>query len=454
MQDLTQGSVMRHLVRMTLFLMGSMFFQSLYFLADMYWVGRLGKESVAAVGLAANLMLIVLALTQSLGVGTTAMISHATGEKQRSQANLIFNQSFLLSPIGGGIFFVVAFFLRTPYCGWLAADATTARLAEEYLFWFIPALALQFPLISMGAALRGTGIVKPTVAVLILSVSLNLVLAPLLVFGWVFKLKLGVAGAAIATLVAVSVGSLLLFGYFFVREKYLEFLRADWRPLPDLWRKILAIGLPTGAELGILAIYLLLVYSLIRSFGAAAQGGFAIGARVIQSLNLPAVAVGMANAPIVGQSLGARDWPRVRRAFFAACILATSMMLVVTLLCQSRPEAIIRVFSKQADVIQVGADYLRAISLIFCATGLIFAASSVFQGIGNTRPPFVSSVLRLFIFAVPVLILARGKSLDLSQVWYISAMSIAFQAAANLVFLRREMRACGRRIATQMQVST
>src|SRR5262245_19310065 len=113
---------MKHLLRMTLFLMGSMVFQSLYFLADMYWVGRLGKESVAAVGLAANIMLVVLAATQALGVGTTALISHAAGAQEQSQANRVYNQAFALSLLAGAVFFVLAFLLRTPYCRWLAAD--------------------------------------------------------------------------------------------------------------------------------------------------------------------------------------------------------------------------------------------------------------------------------------------------------------------------------------------
>lgn len=440
MKDLTQGSVMKHLLRMTLFLMGSMFFQSLYFLADMYWVGRLGKESVAAVGLAANLMLMVLAATQSLGIGTTTLISHAAGEKDQQQANLVFNQSFMLSLLSGLVFFVLAFLLRGAYCRWLAADDLTARLGSQYLLWFVPALALQFPLIAMGAALRGSGIVKPTVIILIVSVTLNLVLAPILIFGWRTGKPFGITGAAIASLLALVTGSVMLFAYFVFREKYLSIQMREWRPLPALWRKVLAIGLPSGAELAMLALYLLLVYLLIRPFGVAAQGGFAIGARVNQSLVLPAVAVGMANAPIVGQSVGARDWPRVRQAFKAACLVGVLMMLLVTLVCQLWPQALIWPFSKQAEVLEVGTSYLRAISLTYIATALIFAAASVFQGLGNTKPPFLSSVLRVFGFAVPVVLLSRTSSFRLTTVWYISAASIFLQAGLNLWFLRRELR--------------
>src|SRR5213595_4157323 len=97
MKDMTQGSVTKHLLHMSTFLFVSMLVQTLYLLADLYWVGSLGKEAIAAVGLAGNLTMIVLALTQMLGVGTTALISHAAGQKDQARAELVFNQSFMMS---------------------------------------------------------------------------------------------------------------------------------------------------------------------------------------------------------------------------------------------------------------------------------------------------------------------------------------------------------------------
>src|SRR5258705_6832912 len=101
MQDLTTGSVTRHLLKTTGFMLVTMVFQTLYFLVDLYWVGRLGKEAVAAGGIAGNLMFIVLALSQMLGVGTTTLISHAAGRKERDRALLVLNQSIVLSVLAG-----------------------------------------------------------------------------------------------------------------------------------------------------------------------------------------------------------------------------------------------------------------------------------------------------------------------------------------------------------------
>ena len=429
---------MGNLLRMSAFLMASMLGQALYLLADMYWVGRLGRESVAAVGLAANLMALTLALTQMMGVGTTTLISHAAGAKDQKRARLIFNQSFVMSIAGGGALCLLGFLLRHAYCAALAASGETVRLGTTYLAWFIPALFLQFPLISMGAALRGAGVVKPTVAVLVLTVLVNLVLAPILIFGWGTGHPFGVRGAAMATFFALLLGVAGMFGYFVVKEKYLAFDKSGMRPDFTLWREVFQIGLPAGAELGILGIYLIIVYAAIRHFGAAAQGGFAIGARIMQSLILPAVAVGMANAPIVGQNFSAKRAARIRESFWAACALASAVMLLLTALCQMKAHFLVSLFSKQDDVVTVATGYLQLISLTFLATGLIFACTSVFQGLGNTRPPFLSSVIRLFVFAIPVM-LWPGR-LTLQGIWLISAGSIWVQAIANLWFLRREFR--------------
>src|SRR5690348_14382431 len=115
MQDLTTGPLTRHLLKTTGFMLVTMVFQTLYFLIDLYWVGRLGTEAVAAVGIAGNLSFIVLALTQMLGVGTTTVISHAAGRKDHTQATMLFNQSQVLAMITGAAFLVVGLGVRKSY---------------------------------------------------------------------------------------------------------------------------------------------------------------------------------------------------------------------------------------------------------------------------------------------------------------------------------------------------
>src|SRR5947207_4620379 len=138
MHDLTSGAITRHLLKTTRFMLVTMLFQTLYFLIDLYWVGGLGTAAVAAVGIAGNLTFIVLALTQMLGVGTTAVVSHAVGRKEHEQALLLFNQSQVLAMLTGILFLIVGLSVRTAYSVTMSADANTAKLAGEYLLWFIP----------------------------------------------------------------------------------------------------------------------------------------------------------------------------------------------------------------------------------------------------------------------------------------------------------------------------
>jgi putative MATE family efflux protein len=440
MQDLTQGSVSRHLVKTASFMLVTMVFQTLYFLVDLYWVARLGKEAIAAVGVAGNLQFIVLAVSQMLGVGATTLVSHAAGQRNQARALLIFNQSQILSLAVGGLFLGVAMALRTWYAGALSADAATAAMAADYLLWFIPAMALQFAIVAMAAALRGVGNFKPGMIVQTATVIINLVLAPFLIFGWGTGYAMGVAGAAVATLIAVAVGVVWLSTYFLPRDAFLRFVRRDMHPQYALWRDMLKIGLPAGAEFALMAVYLFIVYRVAAPFGSAAQAGFGIGMRVVQALFMPVIALGFSVAPVAGQNVGARLAARVRAVFRSASLMAGSAMLLAAVLCNIAPAALVGVFSDDPQVVAVGEEYLRITSWNFVASGLIFVSSSMFQALGNTLPALLASFSRLALVAVPTLLLARLPTFQLRWIWFLSVAAIAIQLGIILLLLRRELR--------------
>src|ERR1700738_518591 len=350
MKDLTQGSVTRHLLHMSACLAMSMVVQTLYLLADLYWVGHLGKEAIAAVGVAGNITMIVLALTQMLGVGTTTLISQAAGKKDQPHAELAFNQSFMMSILIALALGVCGFLLMNPYCDSLSANAETAKLAKSYLLWFIPALALQFPLVTLGSALRATGIIKPAVGLQVLSVLLNMVLAPFLIFGWVGLPRLGVTGAALATFISILIADVLMMIYFEKKYHYLRFRFALFRPQIKIWSKMLGIGVPAGAEFVLLFVYIMIVYAIIRDFGPAAQAGFGVGARGMQALFLPVVALSFAVSPVVGQNFGGWHADRVRRSIKSGLLLAAGVMLILAVFTEIFPRTMIHFFSKDAAV--------------------------------------------------------------------------------------------------------
>jgi putative MATE family efflux protein len=440
MQDLTSGSLTRHLLKTTGFMLVTMVFQTLYFLIDLYWVGRLGKEAVAGVAIAGNLTFIVLAISQMLGVGITALISHAVGQKDHDRALLVFNQSQFLSMLVGAIFFVLGMALRVPYVDALGADARTSELAGRYLFWFIPAMALQFGIVAMGAALRGTGNFRPGMIVSTASVILNMLLAPFLIFGWVTHRPLGVAGAAISSLIAVMVAIVWLSAYFFPKDSYLQFNVADWKPQFGLWKRLLAIGLPAGAEFGLMAVYLFIVYGVSRRFGSSAQAGFGIGLRIIQAGFMPVVALGFAVAPVAGQNFGGRKPDRVRQTFRSAVLMAAGVMLGFMLLVMATAHRLVEIFSADPQVIAVGSEYLRILSWTFIMSGIVFVGSSMFQAMGNTMPALIASFTRIVLVAIPALLFTRMAGFELRWIWYLSVAAGTVQLALNLTLLSREFR--------------
>jgi putative MATE family efflux protein len=440
MQDLTTGSVSRHLLKTAGFMLATMIFQTLYFLVDLYWVGSLGTAAVAAVGIAGNVSFLVLALTQMLGVGTTTVVSHAVGRKDHADALMLFNQSQVLAMVTGVVFLVVGLASISPYVAAMSADAETARLAAQYLLWFIPAMALQFALVAMGSALRAVGNFKPGMIVSSVTVLLNMLLAPFLIFGWGTGIALGVAGAAIATLISVIVAMVWFSTYFIGKDKYLHLTFADWRPRFDLWKKMLGIGLPAGLEFAMTAVYMIVVYAITRPFGAAAQAGFGIGMRVVQSGFMPVVALGFSVAPVAGQNFGAKQAQRVKDTFKDAAWMATGVMVLFAIVCHIAPAAMIGFFSKDPAVIDVGTEYLKIVSFTFIASGVIFVNSSMFQAMGNTLPSLVSSGLRIALVVLPAIFLSTMPGFQLRWIWFLSLGAVVVQLAVSLLLLRREFR--------------
>ena len=438
MKDLTRGPVAGHVLQLASFIALTTTFQTLYFLADLYFVGTLGREAIAGVSLAGNLAFLVLALTQALGVGATSLIAQALGRKERERAELVFNQALVLASLTGLAFGLVAFAGRAAYCRWLAADAVTAVQGTSYLAWFVPALALQFPLVALGAALRGMGDMKIPTAIQVATVLLNIARAPTLIFGWVSGRPLGVAGAALASLIAIAAGGVAFVAYFRRDASPFRFRARDWVPRPRLWGDMLRIGLPAGGEFALISVYMVLVYDITRHFGTPAQAGFGIGVRLMQALFLPAVAIAFATAPVAGQNFGARLGERVREAFRAAAGMSVAVMLVFTVLCHVAPAAMVGFFSPDPAVVAFGSEYLRIVSWNFVASGLVLVTSSMFQGMGHTLPALASSALRLLFFAVPAYTLSHRPGFEMRHVWYLSVASVTLQVALNLWLLHRE----------------
>jgi putative MATE family efflux protein len=441
MRDLTQGPIPGHLVAMAAPIAAGMLAQTLYFLIDLYFVAQLGDAALAGVGAAGTAMFVVMALTQTLGVGTMALVAQAVGRKDEADADVVFNQGMSLALLATVATLAGGYALSGWYMETVGADAPTIEAGVTYLAWFMPGLALQYVNIVMMSGLRGTGIVQPTMVVQIVTVLLNAFLAPVLIAGWLTGHPMGVAGAGLASTISVAAGTLMLQVYFQRLEKYIHVRPATWRPRPAVWGRMINIGLPAGGEFGFMFLYMAVIYWVIRDFGAAAQAGFGLGMRLMQSIFLPAMAIAFATGPIAGQNYGAQQYARVRETFSGAAKISTALMLVLMLLTQWRPEWLMAVFTREAGVIEVGSHFLRIASINFVASGLIFTCSGIFQGLGHTWPALGATSSRVLTFMIPAIWLTTVPGYRIDQVWYLSVASVWLQAAISVLLLRRTMEA-------------
>jgi putative MATE family efflux protein len=438
MRDLTEGAIWRHLVGMAVFIGAGLVVNTLYMLIDLYFVSQLGKEAVAGVASAGSAMYFTMAAAQLVGVGALSLISHAVGRKDQADAQLVFEQALSLGLLMGCIFLALGYGGGGWAVSQITADSATADQARVYLFWFLPGLAVMFVNAALGAALRASGVVKIPTLIQSATVLVNAALAPVLIMGAGTGHPLGVAGAGLASSIAAVFG-MTAFTVMFNRAQTYMRLHSSLHPKWEVWKRITAIGLPATGEFALIFVTTVVVYWAISGFGPQAQAGYGIGARTMQAVFLPAMAIAFATGPIAGQNFGARHAGRVRDTFRQAALMGGGIMAVLTLLCQINPHLLVAPFSSDPAVVEIAAEVLRITSWNFVGVGMIFCCSGMFQALGDTRPALLSSASRLLTFAVPVAWLSAQPWASLRDFWYVSVGSMLLQALFSWLLLRRQL---------------
>ena len=439
MRDLTQGSIRGHLIAMAIPITVSMLVQTLYLMVDLYFVSGIGKEAVAGVAAAGNVTMLVMALTQMLGVGTVALVAQALGAKDSARASRVFRQSLLLGLACVAATVVLGVAFAPAYMRGVAADAAIAHAGVSFVLWSLPGLALQFVLAVVGSVLRGAGIAKPGMVVQVATVGLNIVLAPILIAGWGTGHALGVAGAGLATSVSVAAGVLLLARYLRQLGDVVALPAGLPRPDRQILGRMLQVGLPAGGEFIIMVLLNSANYWLIRGFGANAQAGFGIAARVMQALAMPSMAISFAIPAIAGQNFGGRRPERVTETLRQGLALELALMALVVALCQLGARVPVAWFTADPQATAVAVTILHVVSWNFLGIGVVFACSGMFQAMGNTLPALASSATRLLTFVLPALWLSQRPGFQLLDVWHLSVASVFLQALVSLALIRRQM---------------
>lgn len=439
-KDLTEGSITGHLLNMATFIGLGLVFQTLYFLVDLYFVSRLGAAAIAGVSTAGSVFFLIMGVSQVIAVGAMSVIAQAIGAKDEAGANLASNQALSLSFVFAGATMALVALFGADAVSMVGADAATDEAGRAYLLAFAPGLALMFPSAAVGAALRAAGVVGAPMVVQTLSVLINAALAPVLIAGWLTGIPLGAAGAGWASTIAAAFGCIGLFALFPRVQKSMNYAWACMRPRLASWGRLVAVGLPAAGEFLLMFVIIGVVYWVIRDVGPHAQAGFGIASRIMQSMFLPVMAVAFAAGPVAGQNFGARNAARVRETFKQAALISTALMLAMTGFAHWRPDLLLRPFTDDAAALAVAEDYLRIGSWNFVASGIVFTCSSMFQGLGDTRPSMLASASRLISFAVPAIWLTGQPFFSLHNVWLLSVASVFLQMVLCLVLLRAEFR--------------
>jgi len=452
MKDLTRGSIAGHLATLAAPIAFGTLLQTSLLYVEGYFVARLGKSALAGVSASSTAIIVAYAATQIVSVSAVTLMSHAVGRDSREEANGIFNQSMALSIFCMAMTLLVGYGFAVPYMRFIAADSDTVAAGATFLHWAIPAFALQFPLVAMGAALRGTGIVNPTIVVQTATVILNALLVPILISGSIAGHSLGLQGAGLARTIAAFVAVTALTIYFIRFERYVVLDLSRWRPDLRIWRRMFLVGFPAGGEFAVIALFITAMYWTLRDFGAVAQAGFGLGSRLLQGIFQPVMSITYPAAAIAGQNFGAMRFDRVRRTFVVTAIGVCIICAILATVCQWRGEWLASRFTGNSAIVAVITEFLKITSWNYVLLGLVFTCSSLFQAMGNTLPSLASSGWRLLTFLVPILWLKGRLDFRLVDVWYLMVASVILEAAFALSLLHFEYRKRLRRMSKQLFV--
>ena len=436
--DLTEGPMLKTLVRLAVPVTISMVMFTVYLMADLYFVGRLGADAVAALSISSNAFFIHLGFSAILGTGGMALIAQAFGRKAYSQAAQVFKQSILLALIIGIFETVTGLLIAPAYIEFFGGTGKSLQWGIQYFQIFSISFFFMLLLYVTGNCFRGMGNTKTPMIIMLQANVLNIILDPILIFGWAGIPALGVRGAAIASLVSQIYAIGIYIHLIFVKGAHIN-LQGPWRLTRTIVGKCLYIGIPSGLNHFLLAANLLITYRVISIYGTAALASVGIGFRILQTIYIPVIAVASAMAAIVGQNYGASQYSRITGTFWRAWAISMAFMLFCTTVCRLFPADIIGIFSKNPDVIRYGVVYLEIFSLGFVMVGTIMVVTSAFQGLGKTYPSLIGALLDNALFAAFVFTLPAFFGWGIQSVWWIKVASAAAEMVVVVLWLRWEL---------------
>ncbi len=410
---------------------------TLYNLVDRVYIGR-GVGALALSGLTVTfpIMIIAMAFGMLVGMGSAALVSIRLGERNRAEAEKILGHAFVLLLGTSLAVTVLGLLLRDSALALFGAGPETLDFARKYITIILLGNVFQGIGFGLNNLIRAQGYARTAMTTMILGALMNIVLDPI----FIFVLKMGVAGAALATVISMAATSLWVLAHFTGKRSPLRLRRRNFRLEGRIVRGILAIGMaPFAMQLAGSVIHAIFNIQLIHYGGDLAVGAMGIINGAAMMVVFCVIAINMAAQPIIGFNYGARQFQRVKRTLKIALVAATAVSTAGFLGVQAFPAAIIGLFNtSDPRLLAIGVRGMRILLAAFPVVGFQVVSSNFFQAIGKAKIAVFLNLLRQVILLIPLLLLLP-LVLKIDGVWLAGPLADVSAAAITALAIRREV---------------
>jgi putative MATE family efflux protein len=437
-KDFTKEKIGRAIFLLSVPMVLEMAMESVFAIADIFFVSKLGAETVAVVGITESLMTIIYSLGIGLGTAATAMVSRRIGEKKPEEAARAAGQAIVLGSLVSVILAIPGMVFYREILVLMGVDPASSRELGSYTLIILGSNIVIMLLFINNAIFRSSGDAAISMKVLGIANLLNIILDPMLIFGIGPFPALGIKGAAVATTIgrglAVIYQFYLLFGGKHRVRLSLHDLKPDWRIIRNLLQ--LSAG-ATGQYLIATSSWIFLV-RVIALFGSQVVAGYTIAIRVMFFMLMPSWGISNASATLVGQNLGAEKPERAVHAIRITGLVNMVFLGIIGLVIALVPDAFIRIFIDDPDVIQYGASCLRILSYGFIAYGLGMVMVNSLNGAGDTITPTWINFFCYWLLEIPLAYyLAVHTGLNENGVFVAILVAEVMMALSAWYFIRR-----------------
>lgn len=391
-------------ISMALPLIVSNLVQALYNIVDSIFVAQINENATKAVSLAFPIQMLIIAVAVGTGVGTSSLMSRKLGEKNFKDAGTAANQGFFLAACGAILFLIFGLFFTDPFFTATTDNAEICSMGISYLKICCCASLGVFIQINCERILQGTGNATWSMILQIIGAVTNIILDPVLIFGWFGLPQLGVAGAAIATVCGQTLAAVL--GIIIVIRKTKEFKISPRKMLPN-GRMILTIyqvGFPSIIMQALNSVILTVINSLLMPVSELSVWIFGVYFKIQSFVFMPIFGLNNGIIPIIAYNYGARRKKRILDTMRVSFIFALSVMAAGTLLFWLIPELLLGMFNPTAETLRAGCSAFRIISISFLFSGVAIVCSGTFQALGKGFSSLLISAIRQALVLLPVFI--------------------------------------------------